>query len=91
MDEKQMRLANCFLMVFPDLTSDAVTLASSSSVQGWDSVATVTLLAIVEEEFGIRIDVEDLAKFDSFKGILSFLQESQQQCNGLHYDGDFAL
>jgi acyl carrier protein len=76
MDEKEIRLAECFLAVFPELSTDEVTKACSTSVQSWDSVAGVTLLAVVEEEFGISIEVEDLARFDSFKGILSYLQEA---------------
>jgi acyl carrier protein len=76
MDEKEMRLTECFLAVFPDLSSDVITQACSTSVQSWDSVATVTLLSVVEEEFGISIEIDDPARFDSFKGILSFLQEA---------------
>ena len=76
MDEQQTRLANCFLAVFPELSREEVTRASPITVQSWDSVATVTLLAVIEEEFGINIEVEDPAKFDSFKQILSYLQET---------------
>jgi acyl carrier protein len=76
MDKNEVRLTECFLAVFPDLNSDEVTQANSASVQTWDSVATVTLLSVVEEEFGISIDIQDPARFDSFKAILSFLQEA---------------
>jgi acyl carrier protein len=75
MDEMEIRLSQCFLAVFPDLTADAIPQACSASLEGWDSVAMVTLLAIVEEEFGIAIEVDDPGRFDSFKEILSFLQE----------------
>jgi acyl carrier protein len=75
MDDNQVRLAGCFLEVFPELSSDKIAEASSISVQNWDSVAGVTLLAAVEEEFGIIIEDDDLARFNSFKGFLSYLQE----------------
>jgi acyl carrier protein len=75
MDEQQTRLANCFLAVFPELSSEEVTQASPITVQSWDSVATVTLLSVIEEEFGINVEVEDPAKFGSFQHILSYLQE----------------
>jgi acyl carrier protein len=75
MNDQEERLTGCFLAVFPDLATNEIAQASSTSVQSWDSVANVTLLAVVEEEFGINIEVDDLAKFDSFKGILIYLQE----------------
>lgn len=75
MDEQEKRLASCFLTVFPELSWDDVTHATSSTVQGWDSVAVVTLLAVVEEEFGISIEVEDPAQFDSFQRFLTYMRE----------------
>jgi acyl carrier protein len=76
MNEQERRLAGCFLAVFPDLATNDVAQASTASLQSWDSVANVTLLAVVEEEFGISIEVDDLAKFDSFKGILDYLESN---------------
>jgi acyl carrier protein len=75
MDQQEARLMECFLSVFPELGPDEIAHASPASVQSWDSVTTVTLLAVVEEEFGISIEIDDLTKFDSFKGILNYLQE----------------
>jgi acyl carrier protein len=86
MDENASRLADCFLAVFPDISADEIAHASSASVQSWDSVATVTLLAIVEEEFGIEIEVKELARFVSFGGILSFLGEIERQRAQSSYD-----
>jgi acyl carrier protein len=76
LDKVEKRLAACFLAVLPQLAPDEVVQASATCVESWDSVATVTLLAVVEEEFGISIDVEDPARFDSFKNILAYLQEA---------------
>jgi acyl carrier protein len=75
MDEQEKRLASCFLTVFPELSWDEIAHASSTTVPGWDSVAVVTLLAVVEEEFGISIEVEDPAQFDSFQRFLNHLRE----------------
>jgi acyl carrier protein len=72
-DETQARLANCFIAVFPELTEGDVATASSDSVASWDSVSTVTLVAVVEEEFDISIDVDDPALFSSFNGVLAYL------------------
>jgi acyl carrier protein len=79
MDEQQKRLADCFCAVFPELSSEEVLHASSATVQSWDSVAVVTLLTVIEEEFGLSIEEDDPAKFDSFQKILSYLQESERK------------
>jgi len=76
MDEMEKRLVACFSAVLPELAPEEISQATAASVQNWDSVATVTLLAVVEEEFGISIDHEDPARFDSFKGILTYLQQA---------------
>lgn len=75
MDEVQRRLAICFSAVFPELAAEEIIHANSASVQSWDSVAGITLLTAVEEEFGINFDLNDLEKFDSFERILTRLQE----------------
>jgi acyl carrier protein len=74
MDEQQRRLANCFCAVFPELSSEEIIHASSATVPSWDSVAVVTLLTVIEEEFGINIEEDDPAKFDSFQRILGYLR-----------------
>lgn len=82
MDERQRRLANCFWAVFPELSSDEIIHASSTTVKSWNSVAVVTLLAVIEEEFGISIGEDDIAEFDSFQRILSYLKEVATQGSG---------
>jgi acyl carrier protein len=74
MDEMEKRLAACFSAVLPELTTEEIPQASATSVKSWDSVATITLMAVVEEEFGISIDVEDPAQFDSYQQILGYLR-----------------
>jgi acyl carrier protein len=39
----------------------------------WDSVAGVTLFAIIEEEFALEIDVQDMKDLLSFDSILQYL------------------
>jgi acyl carrier protein len=76
MDEMEKCLAACFSSVLPDLKPEEVKDASARTVQSWDSVTTVTLIAVIEEEFGISIEDADPARFDSFQNILSFLQQT---------------
>ena len=73
MDDHRTRLTQCFAAVFPDLPADEIPTATPESVAGWDSVANVTLLAVVEEEFGLAIDVDDLERLTSFEALLDYL------------------
>jgi acyl carrier protein len=79
MDEMEQRLAGCFAAVLPELTAEEISQARATSVKSWDSVATITLIAVVEEEFGISIDVQDPAQFDSFQQILAYLREGAKK------------
>jgi acyl carrier protein len=79
MDEQQRRLANCFCAVFPELSNEEIVQASSTTVPRWNSMAFVTLLAVIEEEFGITVEEDDFAEFDSFQRILSYLQDAGRQ------------
>ena len=78
MDEIERRLADCFSAVLPELTAQEIPQASATSVKSWDSVATITVIAVVEEEFGISIEVEDPAQFDSFQRMLAYLREVEK-------------
>ncbi len=69
------RLIKCFSVVFPDLTTAEIPRASMTSVGSWESLSTVTLVSVVEEEFGIEVNPEDLELFVSFETILDHLQE----------------
>jgi acyl carrier protein len=68
------RLQRCFAAVFPQLLADQVVKASPQTVAAWDSVASVTLFAIIEEEFAIEIDVQDMPDLLSFDSILQYLR-----------------
>lgn len=65
----EARLENCFDAVFADLELGDLRKASVASVPEWDSLATITLMALIEEEFGITISTDDLELFVSFKVI----------------------
>jgi acyl carrier protein len=73
MDEVQVRLMGCFAAVFPALTQEQILRADHYNVSRWDSVAGVTLFATIEEEFGVEVDLQDLAGLVSFETILGYL------------------
>lgn len=74
MPDASDRLTKCFTAVFPELAPETVRTAAPTTVAAWDSVAHVTLLAVVEEEFGTTLDadaVEDLTSFDALLAAVS--------------------
>ncbi len=68
------RLHECFSVVFPNLTGDEIYLASTASVSMWDSLAMLTLIGVIEEEFGITIGLDDIAELISFELIATFIE-----------------
>ena len=61
--------------MFPDLAEASVPAARQDSVATWDSVATITLVNVIEDEFRVEFDLERLAEFDSFQAIEAYLTE----------------
>jgi len=68
------RLAKCFSAVFPALDPGEIREASHETVPGWDSLAALRLVAVVEEEFGAQIDLAELTDMVSFASIRDYLQ-----------------
>jgi acyl carrier protein len=69
------RLLRCMQAVFPAIPDDQLEHAQASSLAGWDSVASVTLFATIEEEFALEIDVQDMKDLLSFEKLLAYLQQ----------------
>lgn len=67
------RLTRCVRLVFPGLSPAEARAASAETVDGWDSVSAVTLLALVEEEFGVPVDPDLLMADSPYEAILGHL------------------
>jgi len=67
------RLTNCFRVVFPSLSDASITTASTATVPAWDSLAAITLLQVVQEEFNLEIDLERLGELSSFEAFSEYL------------------
>ena len=76
MDDTRARLQKCFVAVFPGLTPQAALAASPTTVPGWDSLSSVTLFTLIEEEFGLSLSVDALDEFGSFAQILVCLERN---------------
>ena len=76
MDSTESRLMDCFSLIFPDLSEKLIKQASTNSVGSWDSISTVNLVSIIEEEFGIQIELQDVEEVASFDRTLTFVRKA---------------
>ncbi len=75
MSSIEERLINCFSIIFPDLRYDEIHRANTTSVAGWDSLATVTIVSVIEEEFDITISPEEYEYMISFELIRECIKD----------------
>jgi acyl carrier protein len=76
MSDLEVRLANCFSVIFPDLKAPDVYSATNASVPAWDSAASIMLVNVIEEEFGVEIDMDVVPELVSFDRIRQYLQKA---------------
>ncbi|MGB7762202.1 MAG: acyl carrier protein [Bryobacteraceae bacterium] len=74
MNDTKEKVTRCFSSVFPDIRPDEIPSASTSTVAAWDSVAHVTLLSSIAEEFGLDFDFEDFEDLVSYASIVDYLE-----------------
>jgi acyl carrier protein len=74
MNDIKERVTRCFSNVFPDLRDEEIQRASTASLAAWDSVAHVTLLSSIAEEFGQSFELEDFEELVSFPLIVDHLE-----------------
>ncbi|MGO9467600.1 MAG: acyl carrier protein [Isosphaeraceae bacterium] len=77
MNQTQARLIQCFSAVFPDLGENEIPQADRERLANWDSLANFSLISVIEEEFGIQIDADDVDRFVSFGSVLEYLQSKE--------------
>jgi acyl carrier protein len=69
----EQRLSTIFRAAF-NLEGDAVQRASRDTIATWDSIAAMTLAALIEEEFGQTFDLEEAAEWSSYEQVYSALR-----------------
>jgi acyl carrier protein len=72
--EQDDRLVRCFASVFPTLSEGEIRTAAVGPLFEVDSLAWVTLVALIDQEFGVNAEPSDLLELGSFEGISQFLQ-----------------
>jgi len=77
MNDLEARLARCFAAVFPGMSREQIPAATVQTVEKWDSIATVTLLSALEQEFEIQFDPEDIENLSSFQAIRDHIRQKK--------------
>ncbi len=75
MTESQDRLVRCFSSVFPTLSEGEIRTSNVVPLFDLDSLAGVTLVTLIDQEFGVNVDLPDLLELGSFEAISQFLRK----------------
>jgi acyl carrier protein len=73
----ERRLISCFQTVFPDMAEADIPSATQASVPAWDSIASITLVNVIEEEFQFPMDFDLLGELDSFPKVLTYIEQQK--------------
>jgi acyl carrier protein len=75
----EARLALCISSAFPSLTDFETRRADIEQLADVDSLAAVTLVALIDQEFGVYLDLEDLLKLGNFAGLHQYLANNSRE------------
>ncbi len=76
------RVTSCFRAVFPDLSDEQILGINRSEQSGWDSLATMNLFSVLEEEFECRLEDSDLEHLDGFVAAREAVQRATNVQSG---------
>jgi acyl carrier protein len=74
MNDIQTRISHCFANVFPDVPLAEMPRTSVASLARWDSIAQVTLLSAIGEEFSLDISLDDFEELTSWALIVDYVE-----------------
>jgi acyl carrier protein len=83
MEPLEDRLVECFSAVFPKRSREEILVANQTSFAEWDSLAGVTLLTLLQEEFKIEVDLMDLGDLGSYAAVRRYVAGLVDQGRGL--------
>jgi acyl carrier protein len=70
------RLIRCFQATFEGLATGDVPAASVETLADWDSLHTVILVAVLEEEFDLGIPAPAFAQLRSYASVRDYLRRT---------------
>lgn len=71
------RLVRCFLSVFPAFTEETIRAGTNEYVDDMDSLAGVTLATLIDEEFGVHLDSDQLLKLRTVDSVQRYIEEQR--------------
>lgn len=74
LDDRKDHLMRCFESAFPSATRDEIMNAKTfDAIPGWDSLRMVNLLAVLDDEFGVQIDLQEFLELERFDTVKRYL------------------
>lgn len=73
------RLINVFRDVFDNEVLEVSDSTSARDITGWDSLTHVTLLVAIENEFGVKFNLNEVRSFQNVGGILKLLEKKAKR------------
>jgi acyl carrier protein len=68
-------LIRCFCSVFPELNKEEILAADVGLFNDMDSLTGVTLVALIDKEFDLDLDLEDLLKLGTFEAVQQYVHD----------------
>ena len=75
MSDQDDRLVRCFASVFPTLSEEEIRASNVVPLFDLDSLAGVTFVTLIDQEFGVNVELPDLLEMGSFEAISQFLRK----------------
>ena len=74
MDDRDDLLMRCFVAAFPSATRDEIMTAKTfNAIPGCDSLQMINLLAVLDDEFGVQVDLLDVLEQEPFDAVKRYL------------------
>jgi len=78
------RVLDCFCAVFPNRSREELLAATRESIPEWDSLAGITLLTVIQQEFHLDIDLGELEHFNSVEAVAKYALAHSAVTGGSH-------
>ena len=76
LDDRDDLLMRCFVAAFPSATRDEIRTAKTfDAIPGCDSLRMINLLAVLDDEFGVQIDLLDVLELEPFDAVKRYLSQ----------------
>ncbi|MBS1033359.1 acyl carrier protein [Gluconobacter cerinus] len=75
LDRIHRRLVRVFNTIFPGTPVEQVSQATMENTEGWDSLNTLSLFTLAEEEFGIQLGLDLMAEVKTFSQLEALVSQ----------------